>query len=1118
MQVRIPRPVTLIAVLLAALALSAAASAIEKVKIRAGQHPGFARIVFDWPAVVPYTARVEDGELVVRFERPLSADLAALPRRLSGYVRSARLADRDATVRIALTGEFGLRTARYGTAVAIDLIKQKPSSGKAADNPAKKPRVAVRFGEHKSFSRLVFDWPKRTDYSLHRQGETTRIEFSAPAILDISRLRADPPRMVAKPRAELRNDRAVFGFRTGSGNAVRVWRDGKLLVVDIAKGATKPAPAPAAKTAKPVPVEAPAEPKKAEPATVAAPKPKPGPTAAAEPAAAKNDDGVPDAAPIQPVTQAALDNTKAPPPVLKTLVRTETDLPNLRVSAKQVDRNLRVDFHWREPVAAAVFDRAGFLWVVFDRLAHVDFADVSSDVGGLLRSVEQRRAPGGTAIRMRLAEGLEPIVSRQRDTWTIDFRATDKPVLAGRILVKTEPSANDGPRVFLPVVDNGETVRVRDPEVGDVIVTVPILGTGWGVPDGRRFAEFDVLATSQGIAVLPKADGIRVTPVHDGVAVLSGSGLLLSRRPGEGDAELDQVDGQRTLAPKLFRYERWRGEQRRTFTSRKQELQHAIAEVPAEARNRARLNLARFYFAHGYLPDTLAVLSRIVTQDPRADDEPGFRAMRGAAHLLLSRLPEATTDLMHPDLDNDPEVALWRGLLAAEQRNWSKVLDEFDFGADALANYPADVRGKFNLAIAKAALGVGDLALARAQLSAVEMAEVPRSDRSMADLLQGIVEHREGAHEEAQTAFKKAIRVGYRPNLVEARLARTEALHDAGEIDLDQAIEELEKLRFAWRSGDFELRVLRRLGHYYRKKKDFRNSLGIFRQATTFFPDAVDTDEIARDMNLVFRELFLDGVADELSPITALALYYDFRELTPSGRDGDEMIRKLSDRLVSVDLLERAAQLLDHQVRYRLSGEEKARVGARLAVIYLFDRKPEQALRVLEDSVFKVMDPTLARERRYLTARAFTETGEMDQALLLIADDDSQQALQLRADVYWRSKRWRDAAATFAAILGDRWQSDGALSVIERQQLLKLAVSMSLASDTAGLEQLRERYADKLSKTPEQDAFAVLTEKDPEQGTEFRKVAATLAQVNMLEAFMASYRDRVQKSGLSALN
>ncbi len=52
------------------------------------------------------------------------------------------------------------------------------------------------------------------------------------------------------------------------------------------------------------------------------------------------------------------------------------------------------------------------------------------------------------------------------------------------------------------------------------------------------------------------------------------------------------------------------------------------------------------------------------------------------------------------------------------------------------------------------------------------------------------------------------------------------------------------------------------------------------------------------------------------------------------------MIRRLADRLVSVDLLPQAAELLQHQIDNRLQGAARAQVATRLAVIYLMDHKP----------------------------------------------------------------------------------------------------------------------------------------------------------------------------------
>src|SRR3546814_11246140 len=87
----------------------------------------------------------------------------------------------------------------------------------------------------------------------------------------------------------------------------------------------------------------------------------------------------------------------------------------------------------------------------------------------------------------------------------------------------------------------------------------------------------------------------------------------------------------------------------------------------------------------------------------------------------------------------------------------------------------------------------------------------------------------------------------------------------------------------------------------------------------TLFPY---TTLLTKQMSDEFAKLFLDGGAQSLPPLTALALYYDYRELTPPGPEGDEIISKLADRLVSVDLLNRAAELIEHRSEERRVGKE----------------------------------------------------------------------------------------------------------------------------------------------------------------------------------------------------
>jgi hypothetical protein len=259
-------------------------------------------------------------------------------------------------------------------------------------------------------------------------------------------------------------------------------------------------------------------------------------------------------------------------------------------------------------------------------------------------------------------------------------------------------------------------------------------------------------------------------------------------------------------------------------------------------------------------------------------------------------------------------------------------------------------------------------------------------------------------------------------------------------------------------------------------------------------------------MRKAFNDLFLGEKADAMPPVQTLALFYDFIELTPIGRDGDEMIRRLSDRLVSVDLLGPAEQLLDHQVRERLEGVARASIATRLAMIYLLDRKPKEALAAINDTRQTRLPDDIGEQRRILEARALAGLKQYDTALDLIADDDTPEGKRLRADIYWEANNWDQAGAKSEDVLGARWSAAGALSAEERAQVMRAAVAYSLGGNQANLERLRQRYGEKMSASPDAKSFSVVTEPIERQGVAFRDLAKTIAQVDTLQAFMTEFK------------
>ncbi len=206
--------------------------------------------------------------------------------------------------------------------------------------------------------------------------------------------------------------------------------------------------------------------------------------------------------------------------------------------------------------------------------------------------------------------------------------------------------------------------------------------------------------------------------------------------------------------------------------------------------------------------------------------------------------------------------------------------------------------------------------------------------------------------------------------------ARSTLLHATGDMPRQEVIHELETLTTAWRGDETESGGLRLLAHLYTRTTATAMPSTSCARRCWRTPIPTLTRKIQDEAARTFDSLFLAGKGDSMPPIEALGLFYDFRQLTPIGRRGDEMIRRLADRLVSVDLLDQAAELLQHQVDNRLE-RRRARAGGDAAGDGLSDepqtgpaRCPPCRRRAHGGSVERTARPTAAaRGARHLRQR-----------------------------------------------------------------------------------------------------------------------------------------------------
>jgi len=170
------------------------------------------------------------------------------------------------------------------------------------------------------------------------------------------------------------------------------------------------------------------------------------------------------------------------------------------------------------------------------------------------------------------------------------------------------------------------------------------------------------------------------------------------------------------------------------------------------------------------------------------------------------------------------------------------------------------------------------------------------------------------------------------------------------------------------------------------------------------------------------------------------------------------------------------------------------------------DRKPDEALRVLNKTRQAKLPRELERQRNMVEARALTESGRPDLALEIVRNMRGEDVERLRADTLWAARSWREAGEQLEGIVGGRWSDPIPLADQERADILKAAIAYSLADDGFSLSRLEAKFLEKMSNSPEAAAFEVVTRPAEERGVEFVSVVDSLEAVDSLDIFLQEYQ------------
>ena len=931
-----------------------------------------------------------------------------------------------------------------------------------APPPAGPAPATIRTGTHPGFGRVVISQDNGPVPRFSREGDRLIVTVAGQDMTGS----ALPPRNV---RA-LRPGPGRAEMTIAPGAVVRTSRNGQRLVIDVLD--------PPSGTGTDA-AEAPASP--ARRLTLPLP-PMPPPVPAIAPAAAPppSAEAPATAASVQPVMTEPLPAPAGAPTPASAMPPT-TSPPSIPVSAGPAALAARVLaaaqgdgilLPFEAGVGAAAFRRGNTGLIVFDQRRPLDLAGLREHP--VFGAAQVQLLAGGTLLRMPVPAEANLLLTRHPQGWQLALTgagaaAQITPIRATHIET----------RLLFAAQAPGAVLAMTDPETGATLLVGTQLRAGQAMPVTRHWAIFIVGRSWQGLVVEPLSDQLSLRPGTDGFVLSGGAaGLPIGDDTQAGERMAQAEQSTRRFGFSSASRDYLRGLQRTQLLD--------AADAPPLARGPQRRALGLTLISLGLAPEAQTVLDIAATDDPREAELPETIGLTAIAALLAGRIAEST-GLDDPRLGEGDEIRLWRAVrLAMRQEGADAAAVDFATTLPLLLTYPEALQerllplaletlllsGRTDAArdVLKRMPEMPQLAFARALLAQADAQTEPTATAptlvAQALSAQALSAEALAALDALADGRDRLLRARAGARAAEWRLAR-------GDLTPATAAAALDKLIFAWRGDARDLALRLRVAELRVQAGNWRPALALLRDSEAAFPEAQAMLQARQRLSVA--QLLQASAMESMAALDLVALVDENAALMPDGETGLEIAARLSDRLMTLDLPNRAALLLQKLVASTPAGPVRAGFGAKLAGLRLQENDAAGARMALDSSGAEGLPDSLIEERSVLAARTQAGLGDPVAAVAALGNLQSEAALRARATILEESHNWPQATEALRALVVRIVPGEGKLDDTQQRSLLRLATVAAQAGDAALLAQLREKEMPRLTAGPVADLFRLLT-------------------------------------------
>ncbi|MBP2275156.1 MULTISPECIES: hypothetical protein [Sphingomonas] len=504
----------------------------------------------------------------------------------------------------------------------------------------------------------------------------------------------------------------------------------------------------------------------------------------------------------------------------------------------------------------------------------------------------------------------------------------------------------------------------------------------------------------------------------------------------------------------------------------------ALAHATPTTRQAARWALVRSLIGKSRYPEALGTLQIMAADDPDLLLVPAFQLARGVTLAGFGRSGEALSALSGPTLLGNAEACAWRLRAQEALGNPAAALAEVHCALPAINHRAALERRPFALAAIRAALDDGRW------LQALHWLKRQPADGE-ANILRGRAYLGKADFGHARTQFEKVGAAAERGQRAEAALGLAMVGIAQRRIAPAAAVRQLGAIRFGWRGDDLERRILT---VEFAQAQAAHDPAAMLRTGSTLLRYCKLGAAAAPVLSQLQQSLTTMLAPDSKMPLPDVAgVFWEYREITPAGADGDLLAVHLADRLQAAGLYARAAELLQYQLTARASDVAKGPLSVRVATLRILAGDPAKAVEALRNSSGPSYSQPMIWDRQRVEAVALALLGKTDAAFAALADVPDGAAI--RAEILWRRRDWNGLATVTGASL----PAKVGLSEVAQATILRHAIALAMIGREDKLQALRARYQAAFATLPSAGVFDVLT--SPVGKIDSAQISAAMAAI-----------------------